>query len=82
MRFHEIDAGCRRPLPTLCFFLLTEQGDPLDPVAFITAVHKWSVGDTFPLGSGERFRIIEIETEIAQELIDAGFNGVFVIEPV
>jgi hypothetical protein len=27
------------------------------------------------------FRILEIRTEIADELLDAGFNGIFVVEP-
>jgi hypothetical protein len=33
------------------------------------------------IGPGESFRIPEIKTEIADELLDAGFNGVFVVEP-
>jgi hypothetical protein len=39
------------------------------------------VGETFSIGSGESFRILEIKTEIDEELIDAGFNAVFVVEP-
>jgi hypothetical protein len=44
-------------------------------------VPNWSLGETFSIGSGESFRILEIKTEIADELLDAGFNGVFVVEP-
>jgi hypothetical protein len=32
-------------------------------------------------GRGESFRIIEIETEIDEELLEQGFNGVFTVEP-
>ena len=30
---------------------------------------------------GEQLRVLAIETEIADELIAEGFNGVFVVEP-
>jgi len=51
-------------------------------VTFVTTVPNWSVGETFSLGSGETFRIIEIRTELAPEMDDAGFNGIWVVEPV
>jgi hypothetical protein len=63
------------------FFLVDEHGDVQDPAGFLTAVPNWSLGETFSIGSGESFRILEIKTEIADELLDAGFNGVFVVEP-
>jgi hypothetical protein len=63
------------------FFLVDEHGQVGDPAGFITAVPNWTVGETFSIGSGESFRIIVIKTEIADELLDAGFNGVFVVEP-
>jgi hypothetical protein len=50
--------------------------------AFVTAIPNWSVGETFLLAHGEQFRILEIKTDIADELLDAGFSGVFVVEPV
>jgi hypothetical protein len=37
----------------------------------------------FIVAFGTQFRILEIETEIDEELIAAGgFNGVFIVEPV
>jgi hypothetical protein len=63
------------------FFLVDEHGDVQDPAGFLTAVPNLSLGETFSIGSGESFRILEIKTEIADELLDAGFNGVFVVEP-
>lgn len=62
------------------FFLVDERGEPLDPVTFITAVPNWVVGDTFSLGSGESLRIVEIQTGLAPEFVEAGFNGVLVVE--
>jgi hypothetical protein len=47
------------------FFLVDERGDVHDPAGFLTAVPNWSVGETFSIGSGESFRILEIKTEIA-----------------
>ena len=63
------------------FFLVDECGEPLDPVTFITVVPNWGVGDTFSLGSGESLRIVEIRTGLASEFVDAGFNGLLVVEP-
>jgi len=57
------------------FFLVDEQGEPLDPVTLITTVPNWSVGETFSIGSGEKFRILEVRTELAEEMIEAGFNA-------
>jgi hypothetical protein len=64
------------------FFLVDGAGDVQDPAGFLTAVPNWTVGETFSIGSGESFRIIVIKTEIADELLDAGFSGVFVVAPV
>ena len=77
------------------FFLVDEAGDVHDPAGFVTAVRNWSVGETFVLRRAqelapaihfrmptyEKLRILEIRTEIAPELLEAGFNGVFVVEP-
>jgi hypothetical protein len=46
------------------------------PPAFITAVPNWTVRETFLLGRGEKFRILEIRTEFLAEMLDAGFNGI------
>jgi hypothetical protein len=64
------------------FFLVDEDGDLQDPAAFLTAVLNWTVGETFLLGRGEKFRILEIRTELEKEMLDAGFNGIFVVELV
>jgi hypothetical protein len=64
------------------FFLVDEGGEPLDPVTFITAVPNWSAGETFSLASGESLRIVEIRTGLAPEVVDAGFNGVLIVESV
>lgn len=63
------------------FFLVDGQDQVLDPAGFITAVPNWTAGETFTLGTGETFCILEIQTELAPEILEAGFNGVFVVEP-
>jgi hypothetical protein len=45
-------------------------------------VPNWTVDETFLLGGGEKFRILEIRTELAPpEILDGGFNGIFTVEP-
>jgi hypothetical protein len=62
------------------FLLRLADGAPNDPPALVTAVPNLTVGETFTTGRGEQWRILAIETEIADELVDAGFNGVFTVE--
>jgi hypothetical protein len=40
------------------------------------------VGETFVVALDKSFRILEIHTEVATEMFDAGFNGVFVVAPL
>jgi hypothetical protein len=63
------------------FFLVDEHGDGQDPAGFLTAVPNWTVGETLLVGDGRRFRILGIRTELLPEMLDAGFNGIFVVEP-
>jgi hypothetical protein len=67
-------------VPVFKFFLVDEHGDVQDPAGFLTAVPNWTVGETFLLGRGEKFRILEIRTDLLPEMLDAGFNGIFVVE--
>jgi hypothetical protein len=39
-----------------------------------------TVGTVF-LSTVESFRILEIRTELLPAMLDAGFNGIFVVEP-
>jgi hypothetical protein len=55
------------------YLLRQADGEPPEPAAgFVTAVPNWTVGDTFLLGHGERFRILAIETEISDVLLERG----------
>jgi hypothetical protein len=63
------------------FLRRLEDGEPNDPATLVTAVPNWTVGETFTTGRGHKWRILGIDTEIADELIDAGFNGAFTVEP-
>jgi hypothetical protein len=64
------------------YLLIRTGGKPYDPVTWETAVPNWSVGETIMLGEGEQLRILDIQTEIADVLVDHGFTGVFTVEPV
>jgi hypothetical protein len=50
---------------------------PNDPAAFETV----APGDVIPLGRGEELRVIAVETDIHQELVDEDFNGVTTVAP-
>lgn len=58
------------------FLLMLEDGEPHDPSAFVTAVPNWTVGETFMTGRGQQWRVLAIQMEINEELVDAGFNGI------
>lgn len=57
------------------FFLVDANGQVADPAGFVTAAPNYSVGEVFIVAFGKQFRILEIETEIDEELIAAGFNA-------
>jgi hypothetical protein len=63
------------------YVLMLPDDEPYDPAVFLTAVPNWSVGELITLGAGEQLRVLAIETEIADELLVQGFNGVFTVEP-
>src|SRR5262245_39262387 len=63
------------------FFLVDAGGEVQDPAGFVTAVPNWTVDETFLMAHGRRFRIVEIRTGLQPEMLDTGFNGVFVVEP-
>jgi hypothetical protein len=63
------------------FLLKLEDGEPNDPAVFVSAVPNWEVGQTFLTGRGDEWRILAIDTEIDDELVERGFNAVFAVEP-
>jgi hypothetical protein len=63
------------------FLLVLENGEPNDPAVFVSAVPNWTVGETFLLAGGERLRIVAIDTDIDDELVERGINAVFTVEP-
>jgi hypothetical protein len=49
---------------------------------FVTAIPNWTIGEIILLGQSEELQIVAIETEIDDELVDAGINASFTVEPV
>jgi hypothetical protein len=45
--------------------LKLEDAEPNDPSVFVSAVPNWTVGETFTTGRGHEWRILAIDTEIA-----------------
>ena len=64
------------------YLLMLSDDEPNDPLAFLTPVPNYSVGETIMLGEGDQLRILRIQTEIGIELAARGFNRVFTVERV
>ena len=61
--------------------LKLEAGEPNDPAVLVSAVPNWTVGEWFSTGRGHEWRILAIDTDIDEELVEHGFNAVFTVEP-
>jgi hypothetical protein len=46
------------------------------------AVPNWIVGESFSAGRGHEWRILAIDTDIDDELVDQGINAVFTVEQI
>jgi hypothetical protein len=57
------------------FLLRLEDGEPNDPAIYVSAVPNYAVGETFLLGKGHRLRILRIDTDIDDELVELGINA-------
>jgi hypothetical protein len=64
------------------FRFLLRHGEPPDPAVLVTAVPNWTVGETFSTSRGDEWRILAIDTDIDDELVEHGINAVFTVEPV
>jgi hypothetical protein len=64
------------------FLLRLEDGEPPDPAVLLTAVPNWTVGETFATGRGHEWRILAIDTDIDDELVERGINAVFTVEQI
>ena len=79
--YRRVALGLTRQLEDVFRYLLMLRDDePHDPAVFVTGVPNWSVSETIMLGDGQRLRILSIETEIAERLIEEGIVGVFTVE--
>jgi hypothetical protein len=65
--------------------LVLPDGEVNDPAVFITPVPNYDVGETFMLGDGSQFRILDINTNMTddqlEELYSRGMNGIWAVEP-
>ena len=62
------------------FLLRLEDGELNDPAVPVTAVPNWTVGETFL--TGHEWRILTIDTNIDDELVERGINAVFTVEQI
>jgi hypothetical protein len=63
------------------FFLVDEHGQVGDPAGFILRSRTGPSARRSCWVTGEKFRILEIRADLLPEMLDAGFNGIFVVEP-
>ena len=64
------------------FLFGLRDGTPPEPAVFVTAVPNWSVGEELTVGSGEQFRILAKSSDVAEEMLEQGINGMWIVEPV
>jgi hypothetical protein len=68
------------------YLLVTPDGEPHDPAAFVTAIANWKVGEALTLGNGQRLRIVHINLDLdedrLEELYEQGINGMWIVEPM
>jgi hypothetical protein len=62
--------------------LSTDRAVRGSPGRAANAAPNWTVGEIVPVGRGKRLRILAIDTDISEELVDAGFNGIFTVQAV
>ena len=77
----ETERAARAEPVAFKFLLVLEDGEPNDPAAFLTAVPNWTVGETFSTARGAQWRILAIDSEIDDELVEGGFTAMFTVEP-
>ena len=81
MGHSEPDGSLARLAADVRHLLVLPDGEPNDPVVFLTAVPNWSIGEVITLGDGEQFRIVAIAGP-SDELAARGFRSIFTVEPV
>jgi hypothetical protein len=64
------------------YLLVTPDEEPTDPAAFVTAVPNWSEGEVITLGSGKQLRVVATQPTSPRRLIERGFNGMLIVEPL
>jgi hypothetical protein len=64
-------------------YLLTDSdGQPYDPSTLVSAIPNWSPDEVITFGTGHQARIVAIDTELNEKIIEAGFRALFVVEQV
>ena len=71
----------RRSRRVFRFLLRLEDGEPNDPAVFVTVIPTWTVGETFLVAPHQRLRIVAVDFDLSDELVDCGINAVFTVEP-
>jgi len=71
----------RRSRRVFRFLLRLEDGEPNDPAVFVTVIPAWTVGETFLVAAHQRLRILAVDFDLSDELVDRGINAVLTVEP-
>jgi hypothetical protein len=59
--------------------LRLEDGEP--PRSSSTVIPAWTVGEEFLITAHQRLRILAVDFDLADDLVDQGINAVFTVEP-
>jgi hypothetical protein len=79
---HRSGSSSTGPSSMFPYPLRVSDEEPNDPGAYLSLIPNWEVDDTFALADGRELRIVAIDWEIAQVLIDQGFTAIWFVEPV
>jgi hypothetical protein len=64
------------------FLLVLEDGEPYDPAVFVTVIPAWTAGEELLVTAHQRLRILDVDFDLSDELVDQDINAVFTVEPV
>ena len=59
------------------FLLRLQDGERNDPAVFVTVIPAWTVGETSLVAAHQRLRIVAVDFDLSDELVDRGINAVF-----
>jgi hypothetical protein len=61
--------------PVFSYLLRLPDGEPFDPPGLVSAIPNWSVNEVITFGGGDQARVVAIDWEPHEELVDTRASG-------